>query len=166
MLNLNLVYLRGDTSSSTMSYYGYNNNPSALDTDATWLIRKVDIGRTYYPSGFESYESKWSDRASCFISPSVPSLTYSINSGTTSLYVSWSGVTGSSRYNVLVTDLNNYVINYFDNATWNTRNPNPVLLVNKTNFVLSGIYTGNTYSVSVSSINVAGASTSTIYIKT
>ena len=170
MLNLNSFYLRKDTTSATYSYYGYNLNLNASDTDNNWLIRQVsvisNIETTKWSSNdLSQYYSVWNNRTSYFSQPLAPSLTYSLVTPN-GVRVSWVGVTGVSVYNYSIKDMNGNNITYLLDAGLNTYSSINPQLINQTSFSVYNLKSGNTYSISVTSVNTYGSATSSLTLTT
>ena len=158
-MDFNTFYLAKDIQGAT-AYYGYAA-PGTLTSSPSWVIRQETTSGTitsykWTNNSLISYESIWDNRLNCFQSPSAPSLTYSTNG---SINISWTGVTGVSRYNVLVNNGN-----YSSSGAIGTYNYNGDLLINITSYNITNVVHGTTYSVQVTSINQVGSSSSNINI--
>lgn len=169
-------FLAYDGSVTASLYYGYAY-PGTPTASAAWLIRNVTTSAnvqytTWTNNDSTSYESVWNDRSSCFTTPSWAgiSITYSsyigpfIDLQNTIPYIdiSWSGLTGVSRYTSVITDGSKLVSNY-GNCAINTYNyaPQPV----STRFRLTNVLLGVTYSVTITAINAVSSTYSTVNIK-
>ena len=184
MLDINTLYSRYDNAGASVSYYGYlpqNQMTSQNPTDATpvFSIKQITYqGNVQYVNwsnaGIALYESKWSDRAACFATPSNISITgaSSFDGSFYNINFSWIASTGSSRYNILLDENGSrYITNLSDagsptlvggnNTSFNLKLPN-----NTTSLTLNKCRHGYTYSISVYPYNGYGSgSASTLSIQ-
>jgi hypothetical protein len=166
-INSGTLYTRyeavGAGAGSTVSYYGYSQ-PSAIDGDVSFAIKKqYYIGNIQYSiwnnNIMGSFESKWTDRAAYFATPSniVVTATSSTNGSFKDVTFNWTTSTDSSRYTVYAYEDLKYVTNIAD-ASSPTVNPHQnsynLKLQNNTNSVtLNKCRAGYTYSISVQPSN-------------
>ena len=176
-------YLRKDYATPSI-YYGYSSNPNAASTDFNWSIRKVttvtNVETVTWSNGDPGKPyAKWNDRVVSFISPTA-SLGLTCSKGTqignnVPLNISWSQLSGANRYQVVVSKSG---IIYSDNGGQIYSNPNFGNRQITKEIVNGGTYTynfaestngaspSNTYSITVTAVNVIGSSASTITITT
>jgi hypothetical protein len=169
-------WLRRDINPPT-TYYGYNSNMNASDSDDNWSIKKVTVSGTVetvkWSNGSYVYNSIWSNRVRSFQTPSgslgVTCSTNAYNVNNIALDISWNILTGVDKYRVIVSESGNvysdggYVV--YNNSNFN----NSVLtseLSNNNRYVYDqGLY-GKTYSITIIGVNVIGTTSSTITVTT
>ena len=169
MLDLNNGYLRKDAASASNVYYGYNINPNAADSDLTWAIRKVSTtggveNVVWANSSATAMYSSWTNRAACFVAPTASlGLTYSVDNGNAT--IGWNLLTGVEKYIVTVANSAGRILSTTGHVILNVWTPpsytNFVVNQNKHGQVLPG---NGTYSVTLSGVNQAGSTSSTISI--
>jgi hypothetical protein len=169
-IDLNTDWIRKDSASASNIYYGYSYNTSATDGEKVFAIRKVNttsgVESVTWTNGSQiSYCSSWSDRVSCFTTPSG-SLGLTWSATQSSLYrsasVSWNFLSGCDIYLVEVRTEGGALLNVdglklqgqYVTRTYTTD------LINK-NYINVGFLEAGTYSVRVTAKNVAGTSAST-----
>ena len=186
-VNLNVDWLRFDNSGATISYYGYNRDPSATDGSNTWSIRQVAgtaVSYVYWNNNAAlSYEVSWANRATYFntpgnftmsvtasggFGPSIASVTatgtYSLTAVATSVYsvtFNWAAATGSSRYYVTLYRDNSPIMNLQDGggAVFNPNQNTFVKQLINTNYItVANCPSGHTYSAVVYAGNGFGTS--------
>ena len=160
-MDFNTFYLAKDIQGAgATAYYGYAT-PGTPTSNPNWVIRQETTNGTvttykWSNNNLIGYECIWDNRQYYFQTPSAPSLTYSVGG---IINVSWTGVTGVSRYNVLVNSGN-----YSSSGVIGTYNYNGDNLINTTSYNIGNITNGKTYSVQVTATNQAGSSVSTVNI--
>ena len=181
-MNIDLAndWLRKEIATPSV-YYGYSLNPSSLDTESVWSIRKVTTsGSTasdtvlWNDNKFLSFNAKWTERVACFATPSGSlGVTWSITtyqdsfSNTFSLInMSWTDLSGANSYRILVSDHLGNAYNYLGNIY-----QNPYNSLTCTDEVFGSSYkfkglSSYTYSMTVTAVNALGVSASTVTIKT
>lgn len=152
------------------TYYGYSTDMNAADTDNNWSIKKVTVSGTVetvkWTNGNYGKVSKWSDRVASFATP-TGSLGLTCSTDGLSLYVNWNQLAGVDNYQVVVSSNN---IIYSDLGTQLYDNPNfnssqiTKTVVNSGSYAYRYASAGNTYTVTLSAVNVIGASSSTVTI--
>lgn len=174
-------YLRKDYATPSI-YYGYSIDPNAASTDFNWSIRKVttaaNVETVTWSNGDPAKPyAKWNDRVSSFITPSGSlGLTCSKgvqNGNNVPLNITWNQLSGANRYQVVVSKSG---IIYSDSGNQIYYNPNFNTTQITKEIVNGGSYTynfaestnglspSNVYSVTLTAINVAGSSASTVTI--
>jgi hypothetical protein len=162
-------YDRKDGASASNVYYGYVVNKNDSDSSKVFSIRKITTvagveTSTWANGGPQSYSDSWTDRAYCFTAPSGSlGLTYTVSSMISN--ISWTGLTGVSKYTFTAISPNGYILQkggaklegFFVDRTYGD------VLFNVTNYSQSHLSSG-TYSITVTAVNVAGSSSSTINI--
>ncbi len=166
------------TASSTI-YYGYSTNLSSLVSDNTWAIRKVTTSGTvdtvtWNDNTISNYTAIWDDRIETFTAPtSSISITWSVSNTTNSFNItksiintSWDAIKGINKYDITVTDQNGITYNYLGNEFNNTYATSKVTnSQNTTNYIFNGI-PSMTYSITITGINAAGSTSSTVNVLT
>jgi len=165
-------YLRKDYATPSI-YYGYSSNPNAASTDFNWSIRKVttaaNVETVTWTNGDpgKSY-AKWNDRVVSFNTPSGSlGLTCSFSSPV--LSISWNQLSGANRYQISISESGKV---YSDLGTVIYYNPNGNTtqitkeLINTGGYKYNYASTGLTYSITLTAVNVAGSSASTIIVTT
>ena len=152
------------------TYYGYSTDMNAADTDNNWSIKKVTVSGTVetvkWTNGNYGKVSKWSDRVASFATP-TGSLGLTCSTDGLSLYVNWNQLAGVDNYQFVVSSNN---IIYSDLGTQLYDNPNfnssqiTKTVVNSGSYAYRYASAGNTYTVTLSAVNVIGASSSTVTI--
>jgi hypothetical protein len=176
-VNLENDWLRFDNvTSNTASWYGYNTNPGALDTDLTWSIREISgSGSTYvYWNNNISlaYEASWANRSYYFATPSNISISAtSVPNGLGSYNVTftWNAATGSSRYYANFTRDGITIYNMLDGGIA-IQNPyqttSTKTYINTYSATINNCPSGHTYSASLYAANGFGnSSTVTASVK-
>jgi len=164
-----LNWLRRDINPPS-TYYGYSTDMNAADSDNTWAIKKVTVSGTVetvkWTNGTYGYNSKWSDRVASFATP-TGSLGLTCSTDGLSLYVSWNQLSGVDNYQVTVSS-NNIIYSDLGTQLYNNRNFNSSQItktvINSGSYAYRYASAGNTYTVSLSAVNVAGSSASTVTI--
>ena len=164
-----LNWLRRDINPPS-TYYGYSTDMNAADSDNTWAIKKVTVSGTVetvkWANGSYGYNSKWSDRVASFATP-TGSLGLTCSTDGLSLYVSWNQLSGVDNYQVTVSS-NNIIYSDLGTQLYNNRNFNSSQItktvINSGSYAYRYASAGNTYTVSLSAVNVAGSSASTVTI--
>jgi hypothetical protein len=173
-------WLRKDnaTASSTV-YYGYAQDPSAANSDSVWAIRKVTTSGSvdtvsWNDNKLFGFNAIWNDRLETFIAPTASlSITYSVNNSTNSFNItssiinaSWTDIKGVNQYNVLITDQNGVLYDYLGNPFSNTYATTKLTNVQQSNtYQFKGV-PSMTYSLTVTAVNMAGSTYSSVNIKT
>jgi len=179
-IDLSNDWLRKDnaTASSTV-YYGYTDIKSATNSDSVWAIRKVTTSGsvdtiTWNDNKVLSYNAIWNDRLETFIAPTASlGITYSVTTtqnsfGVTSSTInsSWTDIKGVNQYNVSITDQNGVLYDYMGNSFKNTYITTVLTSVQSSNsYIFKGV-PSMTYSLSVTAVNIAGSTTSSVNILT
>ena len=173
-LDLANGYLRKDSASASNVYFGYANVTNPGDSDAVWAIRRVNTAGSVETINWTnndpiSYNDTWSGRTFSFVAPTQPlNLTWSTStsSGFRQVAMTWSSITGVSKYIVTSTDQFGKLLDrnglkiqgYYVNQKTFTEN-----LFN--NYAYKQTFlTAGTYSISVSAHNFGGSTTSTATI--
>jgi hypothetical protein len=162
-------WLRRDISSPTV-YYGYSTDTNAANTDDNWFIKKVttagSVETVTWTNGSPNYNiSKWNDRVASFVQPTgALGVTWSVT--VPSLSISWNQLTGVDRYQVVVresgklySDLGSEIYN---NGSLQVTKE----VVNVGSYTYNKASSGLTYSVTITGVNVAGTTASTVTITT
>jgi len=162
-------WLRRDISSPTV-YYGYSTDTNAANTDDNWFIKKVttagSVETVTWTNGSPNYNiSKWNDRVDSFVQPTgALGVTWSVS--VPSLSISWNQLTGVDRYQVVVresgklySDLGSEIYN---NGSLQVTKE----VVNVGSYTYNKASSGLTYSVTITGVNVAGTTASTVTITT
>ena len=160
-------WLRRDISSPTV-YYGYSTDTNAANTDDNWFIKKVttagSVETVTWTNGSPNYNiSKWNDRVASFVQPTgALGVTWSVS--VPSLSISWNQLTGVDRYQVVVresgklySDLGSEIYN---NGSLQVTKE----VVNVGSYTYNKASSGLTYSVTITGVNVAGTTASTVTI--
>lgn len=179
-MNLENDWLKKDnaTASSTV-YYGYTTTPSSLASDATWAIRKITTSGTvdtvtWNDNAILNYNAIWDDRVETFIAPtSSISITWSVSNTTNSFNItksiintSWDAIKGINKYEIIVTDQNQITYDYLGNEFNNTYATSKITnSQNTTSYIFNGI-PSMTYSITITGINAAGSTSSTVNVLT
>lgn len=152
------------------TYYGYSTDMNAADTDNNWSIKKVTVSGTVetvkWTNGNYGKVSKWSERVASFAVP-AGSLGLTCSTDGSSLYVSWNQLSGVDNYQVTISS-NSIIYSDLGSQLYKNDNFNSALITKTV--VNSGSYTyryasaGNTYTVALNAVNVAGASASSVLI--
>ena len=176
-------WLRRDINPPT-TYYGYNTDANAGDSDTNWSIKKITVSGTVETVKWTNGDpgklySKWSDRVVSFATP-TGSLGLTCSKGTqinnnVPLNITWNQLSGVNRYQIVVSS--NSII-YSDSGNQIYDNPNFNNSQITKEIVNGGSYTfnyaessngaspSNIYSITLTAINVAGSSASTIIVNT
>ena len=169
-------WLRRDIDPPT-TYYGYNSDINAGDSDTNWSIKKVTVSGTVetvkWTNGSYGHNSIWSNRVRSFQTPSgslgVTCSANAYNVNNIALDISWNVLPGVDKYQVIVSESGNvysdggYIIksnNNFNNSVSTS------VVINANKYVYNqGLY-GKTYSITINGINVIGTTSSTITVTT
>lgn len=162
-------WLRRDISSPTV-YYGYSTNTNAANTDDNWFIKKVttagSVETVTWTNGSPNYNiSKWNDRVASFVQPTgALGVTWSVS--VPSLSISWNQLTGVDRYQIVITESGNL---YSDSGNEIYNNGSLQVtkeVVNVGSYTYNKASSGLTYLVTITGVNVAGTTASTVTITT
>jgi hypothetical protein len=164
-----LNWLRRDIN-PPVTYYGYSNDMNAADTDNNWSIKKVTVSGTVetvqWANGDYNTISKWSERVASFTTP-TGSLGLTCSTDGTYLYVNWNQLTGVDNYQVIISS-NNIIYSDLGTQLYNNRNFNSSqitkVVTNSGSYAYRYASAGNTYTITLNAVNVAGASSSTVTI--
>lgn len=173
-------YLRKDYATPSI-YYGYSSNPNADSEDFNWSIRKVTTATNVETVTWSNGDpgkpfAKWDDRAVSFTTPSG-SLGLTCSNGTqinnnVPLNINWNQLPGTNRYQIVVSESS---IIYADSGNRIYNNNNSQItkeIVNGGSYTYNfaessnGASPSNVYSITLTAINVAGSSVSTITVNT
>ena len=176
-------YLRKDYATPSI-YYGYSSDSNAASTDFNWSIRKVttaaNVETVTWSNGDPTKPfAKWNDRVSSFSTP-AGSLGLTCSKGTqidnnVPLNITWNQLSGVNRYQVVVSKSS---IVYSDSGSQIYNNPNfnnsqiTKEIVNAGSYTFNyaestnGASSSNTYTITLTAINVVGSSASTITVNT
>jgi hypothetical protein len=179
--DLNTLYTRYDSTGTNsgaagtvgagtgIKYYGYSS-PGTQDTTTSFSIKKVyNIANVEYVdwsgNAIADYTCSWTNRNFYFATPSniAVTSTYSLNSSFYDVTFAWApGSTGSSRYNVILTE-NGRIIRDTSKASDYINNPynntNSLTLINQTSITLNRCLAGKTYAISIYGYNGYGVTT-------
>lgn len=178
-IDLNVDWSRKDIATPS-TYYGYAQNPNALDTDSVWSIRKVTT-----TGGSDSvlwnenrtlvYSARWDERVSCFATPSGSlGLTWSVSNkqntfSITYSYINmtWTDLSGTNLYKIKVSDQNGITYNALYDPFVNPWIINQLTaeITGTTSYVFRGV-PNMTYSVILTGVNALGLTTSSATIRT
>jgi len=164
-----LNWLRRDIN-PPVTYYGYSHDVNADDTDDNWAIKKVTVSGTVetvkWTNGEYNTISKWSERVASFATP-AGSLGLTCSSSGLSLNVSWNQLTGVDNYQVIISS-NNIIYSDLGTQLYNNKNFNSSqitkVVTNSGSYAYYHASAGNTYTITLNAVNVAGASSSTVTI--
>ena len=164
-----LNWLRRDINTPS-TYYGYSHDMNAADTDNNWAIKKVTVSGTVetvtWTNGEYNTISKWSERVASFATP-AGSLGLTCSSSDSSLNVSWNQLTGVDNYQVIISS-NNIIYSDLGSQLYNNSNFNSSqitkVVTNSGSYAYHHASAGNTYTITLNAVNVAGASSSTVTI--
>jgi hypothetical protein len=164
-----LNWLRRDIN-PPVTYYGYSHDVNADDTDNNWAIKKVTVSGTVetvkWTNGEYNTISKWSERVASFATP-AGSLGLTCSSSGSSLNVSWNQLTGVDNYQVIISS-NNIIYSDLGTQLYNNKNFNysqiTKVVTNSGSYAYYHASAGNTYTITLNAVNVAGASSSTVTI--
>ena len=174
-------YLRKDYATPSI-YYGYSSDANADSTDFNWSIRKVTTSTNVETVTWSNGDpgkpfAKWNDRVVSFISPTA-SLGLKFSNGTqignnVPLNITWNQLPGTNRDQIVVSESS---IIYADsgNRIYNNNNNSQITkeIVNGGSYTYNfaessnGASPSNVYSITLTAINVAGSSVSTITVNT
>jgi hypothetical protein len=169
-------WLRRDINPPT-TYYGYNSNMNASDSDANWAIKKITVSGTVetvkWTNGSYGYNSIWNNRVKSFQTPTgslgVTCSTLAYNSNNVALNISWNILDGVDKYQVVVSESGNVYSDggYVIKSNNNFNNGVATILLNNINTYTykQGLY-GKTYSITITGVNVIGTTSSTITVTT
>ena len=167
-----LNWLRREITGSNV-YYGYSYDMNASDTDNTWSIKRIttsgSVETVKWSNGeYNNTISKWSDRVASFTTP-AGSLGLTCSSSGSSLNVSWNQLTGVDNYQVIISS-NNIIYSDLGTQLYNNLNFNSSqvtkTVVNSGSYAYHYATAGDTYTITLNAVNVAGASSSTVTITT
>ena len=161
-------YLRKDYATPSI-YYGYSSDPNAASTDFNWSIRKVttaaNVETVTWSNGDPAKPyAKWNDRVNSFSTP-AGSLGLTCSFSSPVLNISWNQLSGANRYQVVVSESGKIYsdgggqIYYNNNATQITTE-----VINGGSYKYKYASSGLTYTVTLTALNVAGSSASTVTI--
>lgn len=161
-------YLRKDYATPSI-YYGYSSDPNAASTDFNWSIRKVttaaNVETVTWSNGDPAKPyAKWNDRVNTFSTP-AGSLGLTCSFSSPVLNISWNQLSGANRYQVVVSESGKIYsdgggqIYYNNNATQITTE-----VINGGSYKYKYASSGLTYTVTLTALNVAGSSASTVTI--
>ena len=161
-------YLRKDYATPSI-YYGYSIDPNAASTDFNWSIRKVttaaNVETVTWSNGDPAKPyAKWNDRVNSFSTP-AGSLGLTCSFSSPVLNISWNQLSGANRYQVVVSESGKIYsdgggqIYYNNNATQITTE-----VINGGSYKYKYASSGLTYTVTLTALNVAGSSASTVTI--
>lgn len=160
-----------------VTYYGYSYDMNAADTDNTWSIKKVTVSGTVetvkWTNGDYGRISKWSDRAASFATPTgslgLTCSSFNQIGNSVTLNITWNQLSGVDNYQVIVSS-GNVIYSDLGNQIYNNQNFNSIqvtsTVVNSGSYAYRYASTGQTYTVTLNAVNVAGASSSTVTITT
>jgi hypothetical protein len=176
-------YLRKDFATPSI-YYGYSSDSNAASTDFNWSIRKVTTATNVETVTWSNGDpgkpyTKWNDRVASFATPTgslglTCSLGTQINNNIP-LNITWNQLSGVNRYQIVVSS-NSIIYSDSGNQIYNNPNFNNSQITKE--IVNGGSYTfnyaessngassSNVYSITLTAINVAGSSASTITVNT
>jgi hypothetical protein len=169
-------WLRRDINPPT-TYYGYNSNMNASDSDTNWSIKKITVSGTVetvkWTNGSYGHNSIWNNRVESFQTPTgslgVTCSTSAYSSNNVALDISWNVLAGVDNYQVIVSESGKvysdggYVIN--PNSNFNN-DVSTIWLNNTSSYTYKqGLY-GKTYSITINGVNVIGTTSSTITVTT
>jgi hypothetical protein len=169
-------WLRRDINPPT-TYYGYNSNMNASDSDANWAIKKITVSGTVetvkWTNGSYGHNSIWNNRVESFQTPTgslgVTCSTLAYSSNNVALNISWSVLDGVDKYQVIVSESGNVYSDggYIINSNNNFNNGVSTIWLNNTSSYVynQGLY-GKTYSITINGVNVIGTTSSTITVTT
>jgi len=169
-LDLANGYLRYDSASASNLYYGYNLNPNAIDSESTWLIRRINttanVQSIKWANGdMTAFTSNWTNRASYFTAPAGNMVfTYSKSGSTVTL--GWTALSGVDNYVITSKDVNSNILDRKGNIISPSQYNNPLytdVVKNATAYTLNYASAG-TYSVTLIGINVSGSTSSSYTI--
>lgn len=174
--NKSLNWLRRDISPPNV-YYGYSNDINSIDSNSTWLIKKITTSGsvesvTWSNGSLMSYLSTWDNRVESFQQPTGSlGVTYSVDNynNVAVLNLSWSQLIGVDRYQVVVSE-SGKIYSDLGNEIYNNNNYNASQITkevensNKYSYTKASI--GRTYIVTVTGVNAAGSTASTVTITT
>jgi hypothetical protein len=172
-------YLRKDYATPSI-YYGYSLDQNAASADSSWSIRKVTTSAsvetvTWTNGNSVDYISTWNNRVKSFQVPSTSlNATYSVlstpdsfNSVRKTLSISWDLIDGFDIYQVTIKEsgkiYNNDGYQIYDNGSNSTITKE---VINDNVYKYKHGQPGLTYSVTISSSNVAGITSSTFNMTT
>ena len=176
-------YLRKDFATPSI-YYGYSSDSNAASTDFNWSIRKVTTATNVETVTWSNGDpgkpyAKWNDRVASFATP-TGSLGLTCSKGTqinnnVPLNITWNQLSGVNRYQVVVSKDS---IVYSDLGSQIYYNPNFNNSQITKEIVNGGSYTfnyaestngaspSNTYTITLTAVNVTGSSVSTVTVNT
>mgnify|MGYP000240609487 CR=1 FL=1 len=169
-------WLRRDINPPT-TYYGYNSNMNASDSDTNWSIKKITVSGTVetvkWTNGSYGHNSIWNNRVESFQTPTgslgVTCSTLAYSSNNVALNISWSVLAGVDKYQVIVSESGNVYSDggYIINSNNNFNNGVSTIWLNNTSSYAykQGLY-GKTYSITINGVNVIGTTSSTITVTT
>jgi hypothetical protein len=169
-------WLRRDINPPT-TYYGYNSDMNADDSDTNWSIKKITVSGTVetvkWTNGSYGYNSIWNNRVESFQTPTgslgVTCSTLAYNSNNVALNISWNILNGVDKYQVVVSESGNVYSDggYVIKSNNNFNNGVATILLNNINTYTykQGLY-GKTYSITITGVNVIGTTSSTITVTT
>ena len=168
-------YLRKDFATPSI-YYGYSSDSNAASTDFNWSIRKVTTATNVETVTWSNGDpgkpyAKWNDRVASFATP-TGSLGLTCSKGTqinnnVPLNITWNQLSGANRYQVVVSK-DSIVYSDLGSQIYNNNNNSQITkeIVNGGSYTFNYAESSNVYTITLTSINVAGSSASTITVNT
>ena len=174
-------YLRKDFATPSI-YYGYSSDSNAASTDFNWSIRKVTTATNVETVTWSNGDpgkpyAKWNDRVASFATP-TGSLGLTCSKGTqinnnVPLNITWNQLSGANRYQVVVSK-DSIVYSDLGSQIYNNNNNSQITkeIVNGGSYTFNyaestnGASPSNTYTITLTAVNVTGSSSSTITVNT
>ena len=174
-------YLRKDFATPSI-YYGYSSDSNAASTDFNWSIRKVTTATNVETVTWSNGDpgkpyAKWNDRVASFATP-TGSLGLTCSKGTqinnnVPLNITWNQLSGANRYQVVVSK-DSIVYSDLGSQIYNNNNNSQITkeIVNGGSYTFNyaestnGASPSNTYTITLTAVNVTGSSVSTITVNT
>ena len=174
-------YLRKDFATPSI-YYGYSSDSNAASTDFNWSIRKVTTATNVETVTWSNGDpgkpyAKWNDRVASFATP-TGSLGLTCSKGTqinnnVPLNITWNQLSGVNRYQVVVSK-DSIVYSDLGSQIYNNNNNSQITkeIVNGGSYTFNyaestnGASPSNTYTITLTAVNVTGSSVSTITVNT
>ena len=174
-------YLRKDFATPSI-YYGYSSDSNAASTDFNWSIRKVTTATNVETVTWSNGDpgkpyAKWNDRVASFATP-TGSLGLTCSKGTqinnnVPLNITWNQLSGVNRYQVVVSK-DSIVYSDLGSQIYNNNNNSQITkeIVNGGSYTFNyaestnGASPSNTYTITLTAVNVTGSSVSTVTVNT
>ena len=174
-------YLRKDFATPSI-YYGYSSDSNAASTDFNWSIRKVTTATNVETVTWSNGDpgkpyAKWNDRVASFATP-TGSLGLTCSKGTqinnnVPLNITWNQLSGANRYQVVVSK-DSIVYSDLGSQIYNNNNNSQITkeIVNGGSYTFNyaestnGASPSNTYTITLTAVNVTGSSVSTVTVNT